>query len=272
MGEDEISSIYQVLSNPVRRRIIEILGSRGSANLRELMDALGVSAGSIYYNVELLGDLVKREGNKKFTLTEKGWMAYRLLMDGKEKVSEMKYYARSIIPLKIRSRISAILFPKWLFLAIFEDRILRVIIPVATLTFGFITCYKTNIELILFTASYKPLQWQLITAMKFLASWIIIYLVLDLLPLIIHGRSGGRGLLMLGLSISTLPLLIIPYIMMMEMNNVIQGVIIFTLQFSSCILLSTAISASKNMSLERAFLTAVLIVYLNITLNVIFRF
>ncbi|MEM1550171.1 MAG: helix-turn-helix domain-containing protein [Candidatus Methanomethylicia archaeon] len=272
MSEEEISNIYQVLSNPIRRKIIEILGARGSAGLRELMDNLGVSAGSVYYNIELLGDLVRREGDKRFILTEKGWMAYRLLMDGKEKFSEMKYYSRRFISLKTRSRISTILFPKWFFLALFEDKILRVVIPVITLVFGFITCYKTNVELILFSTSYKPLQEQWITAIKFLASWVIIYFSLEVLSLIIHGRSGGRGLLLLGLSISTLPLLAIPYIMIANISNIIQGIIILILQFASCILLSTAISASKNINLERAFLMAVLIVYLNITLNVIFRF
>lgn len=272
MSEEEISNIYQILSNPTRRKIIEILGARGSAGLRELMDTLGVSAGSVYYNIELLGDLVRREGDKRFILTEKGWMAYRLLMDGKEKFSEMKYYSRGFISLKTRSKISTILFPKWFFLAVFEDKILRVVIPAIALIFGFITCYITNVELALFTVSYKPLQWQWITAIKFLTSWITIYMILEVIPLIIHGRRGGRGLLLFGLSMSTLPLLAIPYLMMVNMNNIVQGILILILQLMSCILLSTAISVSKNISLERAFLIAVLIVYLNITLNVIFRF
>jgi|GEM_PF-1974014 len=270
--DDEISAIYQVLSNPVRRKIIEILGFRGGASLRELMESLNTSSGSIYYNIELLGDLVKRDVGGKFALTDKGWMAYRLLMDGREKVSEFKYYSRLPIPLKVRSKISAILFPRWLLLSLYEGKILRFIIPPIVLAFGFFTCYWSNVELCLFSASYKPLQWPIYTGLKFLFSWIIIYFAFDFLPLLLHGRVGGRGILLFGLSLTTIPLTIIPYIMISSLNFTIQGILIIGLQFSSCLLASSTVSAAKGLSLERSFLFAVLIVYLNVTLNVVFRF
>lgn len=272
ISEEDISNIYQTLSNPIRRKIIEILGSRGSASLKELVDSLNVSTGSMYYNIELLGDLVERTPNKRFSLTEKGWMAYRLLMDGREKILEIKYYSKSMIPFKVKSKFLTMVFPRWFFQTICEYKPFKFIIPITILIFGSIICYFTNVELKLFSVAYKPLQWPIITALKFVASWIIIYIALHLFPLLFYGRTGGKTLLMIGLGISTIPLLFIPFVMMINTDYVIQGVIILILQFISCILLSTAISTSKNISLERAFLIAVLIIYLNITLNVIFRF
>jgi DNA-binding transcriptional ArsR family regulator len=271
-SDEEISALYQVLGNPVRRKIIEILGSRGGASLRELTESLNASSGSVYYNIELLGDLVKRDVGGKFTLTDRGWMAYRLLMDGKERISELKYYSRIPIPLKVRSKLSTILFPRWLLLSLYEGKILRFIIPIIVLAFGFFTCYWTNIELCLFSASYKPLQWPIYTGLKFLASWLIVYFAFDILPLLIHGRVGGRGILFFGLSIATIPLTIIPYIMISNLNFTIQGILIIALQFSSCLLASSTVSAAKGLGLERAFLLTVFIVYLNLTLNVVFRF
>ncbi|MCS7364999.1 MAG: winged helix-turn-helix domain-containing protein, partial [archaeon GB-1867-035] len=77
-SDEEITRMYQALGSSLRRRIIEFLGTRGKARVTEIKKALKVSTGSLYYNLELLRDLIDRDENKKYYLTEKGWIAYNL--------------------------------------------------------------------------------------------------------------------------------------------------------------------------------------------------
>ena len=55
--------ILEAISNPVRIRIMKILAERGEVSIRELKEELGVSTGTLYYHLDVLGDLiVKKRG------------------------------------------------------------------------------------------------------------------------------------------------------------------------------------------------------------------
>jgi len=271
--DNEISRIYQVLSNPSRQKIIEFLGSKGKASITEIKRALKMSTGSLYYNIDLLGDLIERDPKKKFSLSDKGWIAYNLLKNGKESILDAKYYRNHFIPLKLRSKLSLIFHPRWLFLTLYDYKSLQIAIPIIVLLLGASICYSTNVELTLFAYSYKPTQPPIYSALKFILSWIIIYIMAETLPFILHGRIGGHISLLSGLAIATLPLLPIPFLVSLSSTNLylLLSAVVFLLQFISCLLFSASIGASKNIGTERALLIGFLIVYFNITLLILAR-
>lgn len=271
-SDEEITRMYQALGSSLRRRIIELLGTRGKAGVTEIKRALKVSTGSLYYNLELLRDLIDRDENKKYYLTEKGWIAYNLIKNGQESFLDMRVY-KPLIPLKFRSKLSLILHPRWIFMIIFESQKVTIPISLAILALATWLCAETRIELTLFTFSVNVFQPSWIIALKFIASWIAIYGLANLLPLIIHGRMGGFTQMFIGLSFSIIPLLVTPILktLLISIDNFTLGVVTLMFQIISCLLLSTAIGVAKNLRVERALLIGFLIVYLNITLAVFLR-
>jgi len=273
-SEDEISKIYQVLSSPLRQRIIEFLGSRGKAGVTEIKRALKISTGSLYYNLELLGDLIYRDVNKKYSLTELGWIAFNMIKNGRESILDAKLYRKYAFTFKLRSKFGLILHPRWIFMTLSELKRASLVISIAILIVGAWLCAYTKTELILFTCVFRPTQPTWITALKFILSWLAIYGLANLVPFLFHGRVGGYQLLFTGLAFSTIPLLICPALNMipaLNTNYLLSSIIMFVAQLISCLLLSAAIGVSKNLRSERALLIGFLIAYLKITLVILFR-
>lgn len=79
LSEDELSRMYQALSNPHRRRIIELLGKRGPLSFSELRRSLNISIGALYHNLEQLGPLVFQLSDRRYALTDKGVAVYNLM-------------------------------------------------------------------------------------------------------------------------------------------------------------------------------------------------
>jgi len=273
-SKDEIAKIYQVLSNPLRQRIIEFLGSRGKASVTEIKRALKISTGSLYYNLDLLGDLIYRDVDKKYSLTELGWIAFNMLKNGRESILDAKFYRKYSFPFKLRSRFGLIFHPRWIFMTFSEMKNESIIISLFILAFGSWLCAYTKTELTLFTVAFRPMQPAWITAIKFILSWLAIYGLANLIPFLLHGRVGGYRLLFTGLALSTIPLLICPALTLTQLfnnNYYLLSIVMFIAQIIACLLFSAAIGVAKNLRSERALLIGFLIAYLNITIVIFFR-
>jgi len=81
--ESEVSRLYEILGHPMRRQIIRILGEAKRASFTDLKSTLKVSVGTLYYNLDLLEDLVAQDREKKYVLTPKGEMAFDSLSKAK---------------------------------------------------------------------------------------------------------------------------------------------------------------------------------------------
>jgi hypothetical protein len=71
--------IVKVLDHPVRRRIIELLGTRGPLPWKELAKELGMATGALYYHLDTLEGLVFRDPTKKYALTKPGQEVFAYL-------------------------------------------------------------------------------------------------------------------------------------------------------------------------------------------------
>ena len=84
------SSVYKVLSNPHRRRIIEIIGAEGKTSFTELNKDLQMSIGALYHHLDALGDLITQDDQHKYILTRRGKLAFKLLNETSDQLSSIR--------------------------------------------------------------------------------------------------------------------------------------------------------------------------------------
>jgi hypothetical protein len=77
-----IASLHKVLKDETRRKIILLLSDKGSLSYVDLMKELQItSTGKINYHLKILSDLLAKNEAGQYTLTEKGKLASRLLLE-----------------------------------------------------------------------------------------------------------------------------------------------------------------------------------------------
>ena len=76
----DFGSLSEVLKNPTRRRIICFLSDKGSVSYVDLMNAVEIkNTGKFNYHLKVLGDLIEKDENGKYGLSEKGQLAVQFL-------------------------------------------------------------------------------------------------------------------------------------------------------------------------------------------------
>ena len=77
-----IASLHKILKDETRSQILLLLNEKGSLSYTDLMATLGiVSTGTLNYHLKVLGDLLSKSENGHYTLTERGKLASRLLVE-----------------------------------------------------------------------------------------------------------------------------------------------------------------------------------------------
>ncbi|MDA4119247.1 MAG: winged helix-turn-helix domain-containing protein [Thaumarchaeota archaeon] len=78
MGEEDADArrLAKVIDHPIRARIIDLLGEKGSLGWKELSTELGVKTGALYHHLDTLEGLVERDSSKKYSLTKSGRIVY----------------------------------------------------------------------------------------------------------------------------------------------------------------------------------------------------
>ena len=75
-----LESLHKILKHPIRRRIVLTLLEKQELPYIDLMGLLEVdNTGKFNYHLKILGDLIKKNENGKYRLTEKGHLASQLL-------------------------------------------------------------------------------------------------------------------------------------------------------------------------------------------------
>jgi len=77
-----IVSLYKILKDETRQKIVLRLNEKGSLGYTELMDATKVSStGQLNYHLKILGNLITKNRAGQYLLTEKGTLASKLLLE-----------------------------------------------------------------------------------------------------------------------------------------------------------------------------------------------
>jgi hypothetical protein len=88
MGVD-FESFQNVLKHPIRRKIILALSQSESLSYTDLMGAAeSANTGKFNYHLKILADLIQKDNNSKYRLTEKGHLAAEFLQTFKDKKAE----------------------------------------------------------------------------------------------------------------------------------------------------------------------------------------
>jgi len=86
-----IAALHNILRDETRRKIILLLNEKGYLSYTDLMDTLGiVSTGLLNYHLKVLGDLLSKNEDGQYTLTEKGKLASRLLQEFPEQDNQLQ--------------------------------------------------------------------------------------------------------------------------------------------------------------------------------------
>jgi hypothetical protein len=106
---------------------------------------------------------------------------------------------------------------------------------------------------------------------KLLIGLLVIIGVSEAVSRFFFQRSGGSLCLLIGVSFSLLPLFVLPMILLLEKWNFIVlrdsfwfGILQFFFQAWSLCVLSSAISLSKGLRIEKGALISLVLIYLNL--------
>ncbi len=136
-GVDERELLW-LLRSKVRRMIIEAVGDSGRIGAVALRDRLGISTGSLYYNLRQLRHLVTQDERRNYVLTELGERVYKLLKTrGDISISDLSGKRSRVV-----EALSQVFVPYWLVAPLVER--VRIGAVVAALSLLMLTALLLN--------------------------------------------------------------------------------------------------------------------------------
>ena len=272
--EGEISRFYTVLGHPLRRNMIKIIGETGSASFTDLKSKQKVSVGTLYYNIDLMEGLVAQDENKRYILTPKGKMAYRLLIESEEKLVSLGVEAESRARwLRFLTRTFTM---RGLFAYLYESPKLSLPSAATILIYGIWVTYQAQLFPIIILYSEKPVLSQVYAPLLFVGGWIVVNILGNLIPFVLYNRpKEGAERLLIGSCYALLPSLMLPTVWVISkffhvrINLITAQLIMLIFMGYSLCLLTTAISMAKGLRTEKATLVSMMILYLAVGLSLI---
>ena len=271
-SDKSLARVYNALANPIRRQIVQILKERGNAGFKELLDALKISVGALYQQLDSLEGFVAQGIDRKYILTDDGRAAIDKLTDDAESIvsngapaqneeSRLNFYSREL------------LFRRTVFNFLSKDPVRSLPLSAIILVAGGVVSFVTNLEPILLFY-LNPSQGIVKTwfLLLFPLGWFITFVLADVICNLFYHRNGGELSLVNGTAYAMLPLLLVPglIIVFQPFSTLIRSTSILTvltqvvIQVWVVCLLSGAISVSKGLSLKRAILVSLAVMSLNV--------
>jgi len=89
----ELDNVFDGLSHPVRRKIIELIGGKGPQTYSQLLEETGLQTGTLNYHLGKLKELLVKDEDGRYSLSHLGALAYRTM----EYASQNLYRDQTII-------------------------------------------------------------------------------------------------------------------------------------------------------------------------------
>ena len=272
--EVNLFRIYKLLDHPVRREIIEFLGEEERLGFKEFKERLQINVGTLYYHFNALGSLITQDENRKYMLTDLGKMAYQFLTSKKEQLKELevKERARALSPSnRISKSARTIFLPSGLFVSLYQSPRRHLAEVILILAFGSWLMIETKLEPVLFFFNFGTSSSPIIIVARLLIGLLVVIVVSEAISRTLFRRTGGNLNLLIGASFSLLPVFLFPTLLLLEKWNLLvfrdpfwTGIVQLFLQAWSLCLLTSAISLSKGLRMEKAAVISLVLMYLNI--------
>ncbi|MEM3578004.1 MAG: winged helix-turn-helix domain-containing protein [Candidatus Bathyarchaeia archaeon] len=262
---EDLSRHYTLLRDPARRKIIEILGTQEKIGFKELREMLGLGVGTVYYHLDMLSDFITQDKQRKYRLNDRGQALYRVLKEGSIPTT-------LDISVTFSSKIA-----RWLFLSPLFAKTAKpfALIPsIAILLLGAFGAAQAKLEpaLFFYTSPYSTYS-QFSIIFMYIFGWVGLFLFVEILTSLIYRRFGNELQLFACINLAAFPLAAFPYIYIavstmlptlgsIELNAIMQYVQI-ALQIWSLLLVTAAICFGKGIRLDKAFMTSLSAMYLN---------
>lgn len=257
ISESDLFKIYQALGNPHRRNIIMLLGENSDGlTFSELRRRLNLSVGTLYYNLDQLEDLICQKSDRRYALSEKGILAYKMLKDNLERI-------KSEAPIDIvdfSSRLQVVLFPRWFFMFLESRRSLMPLLTFIVLLTGSIACEYNQVVL--------NITWIGHTTTPFLgfSSFIWSWLVVSVTSFIMVSRNFKERLKVLPRYLIEVGFAMFPLAIFVAIEPALHLIVIkviaqVVLWLLTIMLMSSALSRSARCRPEIALLAIILVMF-----------
>jgi DNA-binding transcriptional ArsR family regulator len=255
--KEEDRDFYRKLGSPIRREIVRLLGERGQMGATELNESVNISAGRFYYHLDFLGDLVTRDKSRKYILTERGKLAYQMLMgndftEGNPKSGSM---GSSILKVLAPDSILNYVFSTKVVALPFAFSIIALSIAIQNfchLQPGLLSLTASS-ESSIFTASVKyAVNFGIIFAFLAIASYAF-------------GKRKGNLELFVGVAMSQIPLVIFSLLSLwfhIDLKGVMGMAVFSVFQLWSILILTVAMSRAKKLSYVTSGLVVLCLAYI----------
>src|SRR5712692_7494954 len=270
--DERMTRVYGALASPIRREIVDILRSRGKAGFKELHEAVKISVGALYHHLDALEGVVTQGSDKKYILTEQGKTAIDALS-----ITEEKIATGSSMPTPKETRLGFMtkeaLFGRSIFHFVTQDALRSLPLAILIVALGGWLSFQTGLEplLLLYVSPSSGLNrtW---LALLFPLGWLATFSIADLLSVVVFRRSGGDLTLLTTTAFAILPLLIVPGAValadLLSLSvgalNALTILLPIVVQFWVVCLLSSAVSLSKGLRMEKTAVISLGVMYLNI--------
>jgi DNA-binding transcriptional ArsR family regulator len=268
------SSVYKILSNPHRRRIIEIIGAEGKTSFTELNKDLQMSIGALYHHLDTLGDLITQDEQHKYILTWRGKLAFKLLNETSDQLSSVRsdHDGDSGHTSNRLAYVVKIFLPRSVFLSVSDKPILYLPVTGIIVVLGAWVAVQANLRFLLVFPDNQTTLSPILTAIFFVSSWLTVFVLSDIFSTLIFKRKGGDLSLLVGSSFSFLPLIFFSglwylfKIVRFDAGGIITSVLILSSQLWTIGILSCSISFSKGLKMDRSALVSFMVTYINIAI------
>jgi len=237
----EDRDFYRKLGSPIRREIVRLLGERGQMGATALNESVNVSAGRFYYHLDFLGDLVTRDKDRRYILSERGKLAYQMLMGNS--FTEGNQTKRN----SIEGTLMGILAPNLLLNHIFSIK--AVGLPLAGLILLSTFLVQSNALLMpsLLSLSYSPGSTTIWISAVFVANFAILFAFCTLASYTL-GKRGGDVDLFISLALSQIPLAIYAALSLFMPTYFRGSMALIPFQVWSMLILAVTLAKAKKMS------------------------
>ncbi len=237
-----------VLKNPHRRKILEILSTKKVATAAEISNELKIGVPTVYYHLELMKGYVEKTARGEFSATAKGLDLYKESL--KQGMSSQSTPVRRLIPYSFFSRMSS--SPRGFLLLSLAIGIGEFVLCYLLLFRPYLMSYSRSIDL-----ESLPLYY--------LSNIAVLFIILEIFSFLITRRFGGELPLFNGIMLSRLPLMVIVFDPVLSVASPQLSLAIVAIgQLVSIYLLSMSLSLSKGIRQELALIMCLVLLYFNL--------
>jgi len=249
--------LFNLISHPIRIKIIELLATNGSMGFSELKKELRISTGSIYYHLSVLSDFIIQDEKKKYKLNQEGYRLYNFIKNGEYKFTSSKNENKIM-------KINNIFNGNILFLFLLNNnKLIFVLLPILIILYSEIYSFSNIFLRILFLKDVRLIQFT-DSLFNFAINWILIYLIIEIIFSIFFKNRKNQAYLFACIPFTYTPLVI--YSILFKFISTFANEIFLRFAFAlfqawTIIMLIKAIQVSKGESLQN-ILIAILILYM----------